>query len=147
MNSEIKVLTVRQPWADAILSGLKTVENRSYRTKYRGKLYIHSSLAKPSKKDILYCQKRGFDYDELHSYKGCILGHVTVTDVLIDSDNDWYVLDCYQWKLTNPVKLKHPVKAIGRLGIWTPPPEVIAQLEPNQLKPPAVTRLTQLALF
>ena len=141
MNT-IKVLTVKQPFCDGILSGIKTVENRSYRTKYRGRLYIHSSLAKPLKKDIYYCKQRGFDYDEVQSVLGFILGYVTLTDVLIDHNNDWSFPNCYQWKLTNPVKLKYPIRAIGKLGLWTPPPEVIVQLEPTPISKPI-----QLALF
>jgi len=147
MNQQIKVLTVRQPWADAILSGLKTVENRSYRIKYRGRLYIHSSLAKPEKKDIYYCKQRGFDYDELHSYKGEILGYVTLSDVLIDSDNLWAFPSSYQWQLTNPVILKESIGAIGKLGLWTPPPDVIRQLVPQ---PPVKSKpqiFTQLSFF
>jgi hypothetical protein len=38
----MKVLTVRQPWASLIVAGIKNVENRSWRTKYRGKLGIHA---------------------------------------------------------------------------------------------------------
>lgn len=35
-------LSVRQPWAWAILHGGKDVENRSWRTAYRGPLLIHA---------------------------------------------------------------------------------------------------------
>lgn len=36
----MKALVVRQPWAWAIAAGYKPVENRSYRTSYRGPLAI-----------------------------------------------------------------------------------------------------------
>jgi hypothetical protein len=35
-------LSVRQPWAWAIVSGYKDVENRSWPTNYRGTLFIHA---------------------------------------------------------------------------------------------------------
>lgn len=38
-----RVLSVRQPWAWAIASGRKRVENRSWNTPYRGTVYIHAS--------------------------------------------------------------------------------------------------------
>lgn len=38
----ITVLSVRQPWAWLLCEGLKNVENRNWRTNYRGELYIHA---------------------------------------------------------------------------------------------------------
>jgi hypothetical protein len=40
----MRVLSVKQPWADAIVHGPKRVENRTWMTAYRGPLAIHSSL-------------------------------------------------------------------------------------------------------
>lgn len=42
-SREIKVLSVRQPHADQIIFGNKWSENRSWRTRYRGELFIHAS--------------------------------------------------------------------------------------------------------
>lgn len=39
----MKALSVKQPWASYIVSGRKTVECRSWPTKYRGELLICSS--------------------------------------------------------------------------------------------------------
>src|SRR3972149_1615669 len=39
-----RVLSIRQPWAWAISEGRKKVENRTWRTSYRGVVYIHASL-------------------------------------------------------------------------------------------------------
>jgi len=39
----MKALTVRQPWAQAIAEGLKTVEVRSRPIRYRGLLAIHAT--------------------------------------------------------------------------------------------------------
>lgn len=39
----MKVLSVRNPWSHLILRGGKDVENRTWTTNYRGRLYIHSS--------------------------------------------------------------------------------------------------------
>src|SRR5258708_4725138 len=38
-----RVLSIKQPWAWAIASGRKKVENRSWSTPYRGTVYIHAS--------------------------------------------------------------------------------------------------------
>ena len=39
----IPVLSVRQPWAGLIVKGIKAIENRTWRTHYRGDLLIHAS--------------------------------------------------------------------------------------------------------
>ncbi len=38
-------LSVQQPWAWAIMAGIKPVENRTWRTSYRGELVIHAGLS------------------------------------------------------------------------------------------------------
>jgi len=39
----MKTLSVRQPYASLICYGVKTVENRTWKTDYRGRLLIHAS--------------------------------------------------------------------------------------------------------
>jgi hypothetical protein len=43
----VKVLSIRQPWAWAILEAGKRVENRSWNTKFRGEFLIHVSASCP----------------------------------------------------------------------------------------------------
>ena len=38
----MKVLSVRQPWAWALIHGGKDIENRDWKTNYRGPLAIHA---------------------------------------------------------------------------------------------------------
>ena len=42
----MRCLTVRQPWAWAIVAGLKSIENRSRRTTHRGPLLIHAGISR-----------------------------------------------------------------------------------------------------
>ena len=46
----MKVLTLIEPWATFIKDGYKKIETRSWKTYYRGELYIHTSLSKIQKK-------------------------------------------------------------------------------------------------
>jgi hypothetical protein len=41
----VKALSIRQPWAWLIVTGYKDIENRSWRTNYRGPLLIHAGRA------------------------------------------------------------------------------------------------------
>lgn len=45
--SSARVLTIRQPWATLIALGVKTIETRSYPTKYRGPVLIHAGAHRP----------------------------------------------------------------------------------------------------
>jgi hypothetical protein len=63
----MKVLSVRQPFASLICAGIKTVENRTWKTPYRGDILIHASkdekisefdLPLPVHQDWLKCTTR-----------------------------------------------------------------------------------------
>ena len=42
----MKVLTIIEPYATLIKNGIKKIETRSWKTNYRGRLYIHTSVKK-----------------------------------------------------------------------------------------------------
>lgn len=44
-RADVRVLSVRQPWATLIVHGIKTIESRSWRTSWRGTLLIHACAA------------------------------------------------------------------------------------------------------
>ena len=48
----MKVLSIKEPYATLICNGKKLIETRSWKTNYRGELYIHASLSKITK-DVL----------------------------------------------------------------------------------------------
>ena len=47
-----KILSLTEPYATLIKEKKKLVETRSWKTDYRGELYIHASMTKVSKKDL-----------------------------------------------------------------------------------------------
>lgn len=40
-----RVLSIKQPWASLIAHGIKNIENRTWKTKFRGRILIHASVA------------------------------------------------------------------------------------------------------
>lgn len=46
-----KALSIMEPWATLIKEGVKHIETRSWKTSYRGELYIHASAKKIKKSD------------------------------------------------------------------------------------------------
>ena len=126
----MKVLSIRQPYASLIQEGIKKYEIRSRKINYRGKLYIHSSLAKITKKS----RKNDFLYllDNASLKYGHILFECDLVDcVLIDEEflkemnvgapKGLYNDDCigyYAWVIGEIKVLKEGIPAKGQLGIW-----------------------------
>jgi hypothetical protein len=108
----MKCLTVRQPWASLIMAGIKTVENRSWNTSYRGTLVIHAGrgIDKPAMRE------HGHLLDEYPS--GTILGTVELVDCIRDSTSPWAEDDQWHWILADVKPWAEPVAATGRLGLW-----------------------------
>ena len=46
----MKTLSVRQPWASLLVSGLKDIENRTWAPNFKGGILIHASSAKGPKR-------------------------------------------------------------------------------------------------
>jgi len=67
-------LSLRQPWAELILQGKKTIETRRWDTDFRGEFYIH--VSKTVDKEA--CKEFGFDPDSLIT--GAIVGKATLLD-------------------------------------------------------------------
>jgi hypothetical protein len=74
----VKVITVRQPYADMIVNGRKNIEYRSWPTSYRGPVLIHAALH--INRDL--CRKFGRNPDALP--RGGIVGIAKITDCIPD---------------------------------------------------------------
>ena len=90
---QLRALSIRQPWAELILRGEKTVEFRSQATSVRGRVYLYASLAKPEPGDA---QIEG----ELP--RGVIVGTVEVVNCE-GGDGE------FAWSLANPERLAEPL--------------------------------------
>jgi hypothetical protein len=127
----MKVLSIKEPFATLISNGKKTIETRSWKTKYRGEIYIHASISKIDKKtqNRLDLMKILGD-DELHYGKiickcnlvDCIyMNEDFVNDIKKDTQEyicGHYEIGRYAWVLDNIEILDEPIDAKGKLGIW-----------------------------
>ena len=48
----MKVLTIKEPWATLIIEGYKKYEFRSWKTNYRGEIYIHAAKARSKASNV-----------------------------------------------------------------------------------------------
>ena len=127
----MKVISIIEPWASLIKEKVKYIETRSWKTNYRGKIYIHASLKKVSKKD-----ERINNLISLLKDKDFKYGHIIAEAILVDCiymDEEFllkikennqeyicgeYTLGRYAWVLKDIKELENPIPAKGNLGIW-----------------------------
>lgn len=140
----MKVLSVRQPWAWAIIHGGKNVENRNWETKYRGPLAIHAGKQFDMRLDDFRDYCRG-DYGNpwlrmatefINEYdfvgnepRGAIVGVVDLVDCIPSHtcDSPWKAgpdPDYWCWKLANPRQLETPILLKGQLGLFDVPDHI-----------------------
>lgn len=126
----MKVLSVRQPWAWAILSAGKDVENRSWGTAYRGPLAIQAARIYDEDAEPLIAGRGveipGFKTGPLA--RGALIGLVELVDVFDPASASapavippWVASPWYEgrvgWLLASPVTLPVPINVTGNLGL------------------------------
>jgi hypothetical protein len=109
-SNEERAISIRQPWAYAILHLGKDVENRPMRTHYRGRILIQASL----KVEDEEARKLKLDPDELPT--GAIVGSVEIVDCIRNSRSKWAIRGQWHWLLKNPRALAKPILLKGALG-------------------------------
>lgn len=125
----MKILTVCQPYASLIVSGQKLIENRTWRTNYRGPLAIHAGA---SKKYLCtwHCRDDATLPDPMPF--SAILGVVDLIDCVTFQDA-WlkYAPLCgihregpLCWILSNHRPLLCPIRHSGHRGIQNVEPDV-----------------------
>ncbi len=127
----MKVLSLTEPFATLIKEKKKYVETRSWKTNYRGTLYIHASSTKMKKEDKENKELMNLLQDIPLNY-GCIICKCTLVDCIYMT-NDYvnntkrnrqeyicgeYKEGRYAWILKDIEVLKNPIPAKGHLGIW-----------------------------
>lgn len=121
----MKALSIRQPWAWAVLHAGKRVENRDWPTAFRGRVLLHASKG---------CT-RG-EYEEaawaisgdarvkvpplVELPRGAIVGAATIYDCVSASDSPWFC-GPFGFLLSHVVALPEPIPCKGALGFWDVP--------------------------
>ena len=119
-------LSIRQPWAWLILNAGKDIENRSWPTKYRGRVLIHASKGMTRDEyqdatDFLYSAVRWSgempSFEQLE--RGGVVGSVEIADCVRSSPSRWFVGE-YGFVLRDPIILPfRPFR--GALGFFDVP--------------------------
>jgi hypothetical protein len=116
----MKVLSLKQPYAELNEQGGKKIELRNWNTKFRGEFLIYDSKVP----DKVAMEK--FEFSKLRI--GCIVGNAEIVDVKkyiyvneFELDNDLDLasddLECFGFILENVQRVKE-IPCRGRLGFW-----------------------------
>ena len=128
----MKVLSLTEPYATLIKNGMKTIETRSWKTNYRGKLYIHASSTKIPKaykdnKELMsLVDINNLNYGNIIcmcDLVDCVeMTDEFINDIKRNKKNEYltgvYSNGRYAWIFNNIEILDNPIKAKGHLGIW-----------------------------
>lgn len=127
----MKVLSLTEPYATLIKNGKEKIETRSWKTNYRGKLYIHASSTK-----IPAEYKNNTELMSLVNINELNFGNIICSCELVDcvemtdefiekikQNKEEYISGAYEkgryaWMLEDIKVLDKPIKAKGHLGIW-----------------------------
>lgn len=128
----MKVLSLTEPCATLIKEKIKKVETRSWKTSYRGELYIHASNTKIPKEWKEDKEFMGLLKDISLNYGNiickcnlvdCIYMTKEYVENIKNTNYQEYICGKYEegryaWILDNIQVLDKPIKAKGHLSIW-----------------------------
>ncbi|MDP3737505.1 MAG: ASCH domain-containing protein [Hyphomonadaceae bacterium] len=130
----LRAITIKQPWAHAIIHGGKDIENRSWATSYRGTLAIHAGRASDDDAFFDFVAQRGLAStvklvraDSEGLVRGAVIGIVDLVDCVERSTSPWFE-GPFGFVLANP-RLLEPVSCRGAMGLFDLPPEVVEAVE------------------
>jgi len=140
----MKALSIKQPWASLIAHGIKDIENRTWRTHFRGRVYIHASAKSAGNTAYLLNKEQNnyfaFNTENYKSFESnlpysAIIGEVDIIDCVINHESIWAEQTdfsqedpqtIWNWVLANPVLYEKPILNVkGKLSFWEPTPNQI----------------------
>jgi hypothetical protein len=121
-------LSLRQPWLWAILYAGKNIENRTWRSRYRGRVILHASRTM-DEAGVKYLREAGFPVPT-DLPVGAYVGEVTIIECLPSAEctSPW-AFGPWCYILERPIVYETPIPGKGRLGLYPVPPEVVCALE------------------
>ena len=113
-----------------ILTNIKTIELRTWQTKFRGTIFIHIGV---NRDDCILTDevKNDKSFLELNKLSGVICGSVKITNCVRMTPEDSekskvsYNQKYYSWHLSNPKILKNPIRFKGKLGLFKVKTDII----------------------
>lgn len=127
----MKVISLTEPFATLIKEKKKKIETRSWKTSYRGELYIHASSTRVPKewkenKELMNLVQEELTFGKIIC-KCNLVDCIEMTEEWIDKikkeQPEEYACGIYEkgryaWVLEKIEPLEEPITVKGHLGIW-----------------------------
>lgn len=154
----MKVLSIRQPWADLILLGLKKAEFRSWTTKYRGTVLLHASkrVDGTARLHFLKLLDKTWEWYVPKEIKDRVRGYLTYPRTgaalgmanLVEINRSEYhyeelgfTEESFAWVFEDPKPLKIEVPMKGMLGLFSIKGEMERKVQLAMLNEPRKLKL------
>ena len=130
----MKAISIRPPWAWAILHANKDIENRTWKTNIQSTIAIHASqtMSRPYYKSAVEAIKKAAPSAKVPPYeamaRGAIVGLVDVVGCEEHTRSKWHMPNNYGFVLANPRALREPIPCTGRLNFWEVPSAIARRL-------------------
>lgn len=122
----IPCISIRQPYAWLIVQGIKPVENRTWATKFRGRILIHAGVAYPKRDhadDLEVWGEHGFP-PHREGMLGGIVGEAVVTDCVTAHRSEFF-FGPYGFVMEQAKAYPKLIPYRGMLGIFGVPEDVL----------------------
>jgi hypothetical protein len=132
-EGSIPAISIRQPWAELILRGVKTIEIRDWERDYRGDLYLHTGKVADG--------YRIFEFGMPDVFRGGYIGIIELVTILPFTSESWkawqpkhlsdhhFIPGTFAWVVQNSRRFQEPIPAPGKLGLFEPDQTIIQQLK------------------
>lgn len=149
-GSSLRAVSIQQPFAEAIITGRKSLEVRTWRTSYRGRLLIHAGLTwygeREQGKALAFQQAKRIAtcigmQEQIASFpRGALVGVVDLVECRQLSPEEWedtkarhWCDDAWRrgligWEIRVPYAFANSVPFRGALGIFSVPASVVGAL-------------------
>jgi len=117
-----KCLTVRQPWADLIARGIKTIENRTWQTHHRGEIYIHAGSKLHITPISTIEKKHQLQIDRGSLVFGAIIARVNLVDIVSKSSSPYFT-GPFGW-VFDDIEAIEPIPCLGTMGLFNLPNDI-----------------------
>ena len=132
ISQGLQCLSIHQPWAWLVCTGVKPFENRAWKTSFRGTIAIHASASQAVLKDTLgEIKSDAFDFKLTDFTFGAVIGLVDIVDIQIygrEHEGDFHASGPYCWRIANPRLLKKPIPIAGKQNLFSLDDAVAAKI-------------------
>ena len=124
----MRALSIRQPWAWLIVNGIKDIENRNWRTDYRGYLLIHASKTWDQEgyeviQNKLADWEKNFLPEKEDCEFGALIGMVNMVDCVEHHPSKWF-FGPWGFVFEAPECWQEPIPYRGQLKLFEVPNKI-----------------------